>query len=93
MLTEFCTEAKTLLNNRDKRGVYKLVEKCSFLDQYVDTKSLTEKIVGRAETGVKVVVKAAVSAKKDEERKRGKEKKKRKAGAVAAMMMTSVDAI
>lgn len=57
MLCTFCTEAKVLLNDEDKKGVYKLVAGCKFLESYVDMRQLTERITSKAEAAVKAVIK------------------------------------
>lgn len=63
-LSTFCTEAKILLNEHDKKGIYKLVEDCKFLDSYVDMRAVTDTIVTRAEAGIKAIVKDVKRARK-----------------------------
>ena len=56
-LSSFCTKAKILLNDRNKKGVFKLVAECTFLESYVDMKVLTEEITSKADVRVRAVVK------------------------------------
>lgn len=65
-LSTFCTEAKILLNEHDKKGIYKLVEDCKFLDSYVDMRTVTDTIVTRAEAGIKAIVKDVKRARKQQ---------------------------
>lgn len=55
-LSNFCTQAKILLNDRNKRGIYKLVAECKFLESYVDMKVLTEEITSKSDVRVRAVV-------------------------------------
>lgn len=62
-LTTFCTEAKFLLNEQDRKGVYKLVANCKFLESYVDMKVLTDRVTAKAEAGIRTMVKEASKTK------------------------------
>lgn len=65
VLSTFFTEAKILLNDQDRRGLFKLVEGCRMMDSFVDVKAMTERILAKTQAGVKAVVKDVRNANKN----------------------------
>lgn len=56
MLRSFCTDAKLLVNEKDRRGLYKLVAGCPFLDAYMDAGALTARVTAKADAGIREVM-------------------------------------
>lgn len=52
-LRSFCTEAKMLVNEKDRKALFKLVADCPLIDEYMDPKALTARVTSKARAGIR----------------------------------------
>jgi hypothetical protein len=58
-ISNFCTDAFLLLQEEDKRGIYRLVERCPFIETFADKQTLTDRTMSKVGSGMRAIKKAA----------------------------------
>jgi hypothetical protein len=76
-----CFVLNQLLPQGNKRAIYKLVERCAFIDEYADKKKITEKTLSHVESELKEIYSTAAA---QQQQPPGAGKKMKEAAAAAA---------